>query len=429
MPVPSLVETAIIGAGQCGLGASHLLTQAGREHVVLEARPSLGGGWQDRWDSFCLVTPNWTTALPGFAYDGADPDGFMVRDEIRARLTRYASVIGAPVILECPVARATLRPGPSGFQLETAQGTLRADHLIVATGSYHRPTRPPIADALPARLTQLHSHDYTNEAALPPGGVLVVGSGQSGIQLAEELLDAGRETYLAMGSAGWAPRRYRGRDLFSWLAALVTDGPRFGVTLPTVDRLPDPRARLAANPQLTGHGGGHDVDLRALASRGLGLLGRLGAVDGEQLTLAPGLGEALARADGFFDQRLRPPIDGYIAAAGIDAPDEPVVRSSFVPPERPVIDLTTTGIRTVIWTTGYRPDFGWLDLPIFDEQGLPRHSRGLSEVPGLGFLGLVWQYNQASATLFGPTQDGPPLLARMGLVPAEAVQPSVPNLS
>ncbi|MGH2467524.1 MAG: NAD(P)-binding domain-containing protein [Candidatus Limnocylindrales bacterium] len=424
MSLPSAVETAIIGAGQCGLAASHFLSQAGREHLVLEARQTLGGGWQDRWDAFRLVTPNWISSLPGFAFEGPEPDGFMARDGIVGRIARYAEVVGAPVVLGTRVTRLFAAGSGSGFRLETSGGSMQAQHVIVACGCAHRPVRPPIAAGLPRRVTQLHSHEYRNEASLPPGGVLLVGAGQSGVQFAEELLGAGRRTYLAVGSAGWCPRRYRGRDLFAWLWTLAVDGPRLGASLPTAEGLPDPRARLAANPQLTGHGGGHDIDLRALAEGGLGLVNRLLAVDGERVSFVPGLDAALARAEGFFDERLRPQIDRYIQAAGLDAPEEPRRRSTFAPPERLELDLAGAGIGTVIWTTGYRPDFGWIDLPIFDEEGLPRHRRGVSEVPGLGFLGLLWQHNQASATLFGPTQDGAYLVEAMGLGPP--IQPSRP---
>ncbi|HEY3522308.1 MAG TPA: hypothetical protein VGK63_01280, partial [Candidatus Limnocylindrales bacterium] len=241
-----------------------------------------------------------------------------------------------------------------------------------------------------------------------------------------ELLDAGRETYLAVGSAGWAPRRYRGRDIFRWLWALAADGARVGVPFPTADRLPDPRMRLVANPQLSGHGGGHDVDLRALAQRGLGLVNRVVDVDGERVDLAPGLDAALRRSEGFFDERFRPLIDRYIELAGVDAPADQRTRSRFVPPERAALDLGRAGVSTVIWASGYRPDFGWIDALPLDEQGLPLNRRGVTEIEGLGFLGLLWQHTQASATLFGPTQDAAYLLGAMGLDPAAPIDPPTP---
>jgi putative flavoprotein involved in K+ transport len=272
-----------------------------------------------------------------------------------------------------------------------------------------------LGTGVPPRVRQLHSHEYRNERELPPGGILIVGSGQTGVQIAEELREAGRPTYLSLGSAGWAPRRYRGRDLFRWLAEIATRGAEVGVPFPTVDKLPSPRARLAANPQLTGHGGGHDVDLRQMASEGLTLVGRLEGVDGEHLRVAPGISSALARADQAFLDRFKPMIDTFVDRTGTDAPPDERTRSTFTPPELEALDLGATGISTIIWATGYAPDYGWIDLPIFDEMGFPRQTRGVSEVPGLYFLGLLWQHSQASATLFGPTIDGPPLAEAMGL--------------
>jgi putative flavoprotein involved in K+ transport len=414
MSVPSSVETVVVGAGQAGLAMSRLLGQAGRDHIVLERRSTLGGGWQDRWDNFRLVTPNWTASLPGFPYDGPDPDAFMRRDEIVARVAQYAELVHAPVRLETDVIRMTARP-EGGFTLDTTGSVIEAREVVVATGSYHSPRIPELSGALPDRLIQLHSHDYRRADQLPLGGVLVVGSGQSGVQIAEELLDAGRPTYLAVGSAGWAPRRYRGRDLFRWLAEIATRGAEVGVPFPTVDKLPDPRARHAANPQLTGHRGGHDVDLRQLAAAGLTLLGRPTAIDGERLRVTPGLSTSLAAAEQVFHERFKPLIDRFIDQAGIDAPSYERTLSTFEPPERDELDLYQAGISTVIWATGYRPDFGWIDLPIFDEMGFPRHRRGVTDVQGLYFLGLLWQHTQASATLIGPRLDAPYLLEAMGL--------------
>jgi putative flavoprotein involved in K+ transport len=414
MKIPSTIDTVVVGAGQAGLAMSRLLREAGRDHVVLERRPTLGGGWQDRWDSFCLVTPNWMTSLPGYDYDGPDADGFMSRDEIAARIARYADVVEAPVHTDTAVRRLVTRPD-GGFRLETTGGPLDAREVIVATGSYHTPHLPDLSAALPARIQQLHSHDYRREDQLAPGGVLVVGSGQSGVQIAEELWAAGPPTYLALGSAGWAPRRYRGRDLFGWLAAIATRGPELGIGLPTVDTLPDPRARKAANPQLTGHDGGHDVDLRRLAESGLTLLGRPIGVSGDRLQVTPGVAATLARSEQASHERYGPLIDRFIDKSGIEAPAYVRTLSSFDPPEREALDLSDAGISTVIWATGYRPDFGWIDLPIFDDMGFPRHTRGVSDAPGLYFLGLLWQHTQASATLLGPRVDAPYLLAAMGL--------------
>jgi putative flavoprotein involved in K+ transport len=418
--IPSHAETLVIGAGQAGLAMSRQLTQAGREHLVLERRSTLGGGWQDRWDGFCLVTPNWMASLPGQPYDGAEPNGFMARDEIVRRVATYAGAIHAPVALETEVSRLSARVG-GGFRIETSGGAIQADQVVVATGGYHDARIPPIAENLPGRIAQLHSHDYRSVGLLPEGAVLVVGSGQSGVQIAEELADAGRQVYLSVGSAPRMPRRYRGRDIFRWLADLATRGPALGVGLPTVDTLPDRRLRLAANPHLSGRGGGHETNLREMATKGITLLGHLDGVDGERVRLAPDLSTNLARADAFFGQRFQPLIERFISLAENDVPPDDRVPFDFQPPELTELDLGTAGITTVIWATGYRLDYDWIDLPIFDEQGFPRHHRGVTDVSGLYFLGLLWQHTQASATLIGPTVDGPYIAEQMGLkVPERA---------
>jgi len=397
---------------------SRHLGQAGRDHVVLDRRPTLGGSWQDRWDDFRMVTPNWTVSFPGQPYDGRDADGFMPRDEVVERVGRYASTIGAPVHLEVDVLRLAMS-GRGGFRVETSAGAIDADSVVVAAGSYHVPRIPRFASSLPAAITQLHSHDYRNEDQLPPGGVLVVGSGQSGVQIAEELQDAGRDVFLSVGSAPRVPRRYRGRDIFRWLADIALHGPKVGIGLPTVETLPDPRLRFAANPHLSGHGGGHETDLRQLAAAGMTLVGRVAGIDGRRMQFAPGLSVSLDRADAFFGERIQPMIERYISLAELDVPPDDRQPVRFDPFEIDELDLDAAGITTVVWTTGYRPDFGWIELPIFDEAGFPKQRRGVTDVPGLYFLGLLWQHTQASATLFGPMLDAPYLLEAMGLETAE----------
>jgi len=428
MSLPARVETLIVGAGQAGLTMSWYLREAGREHLLLERRPTLGGGWQDRWDSFQLVTPNWTASYPGDPYRGDDPDGFMPRREIAARVAGYAATIDAPVHLTTAVERLTTRAG-GGFRLETTSGTIDADRVVVAAGSFHVPRMPPISRELPARLMQLHSHDYRSEASLPPGGVLVVGSGQSGVQIAEELMDAGRAVHLSVGTAGRVPRRYRGQDIFRWLHGLGTRGEAVGVELPSVDKLPDPRMRLMGNPHLSGHGGGHDTNLRRFAATGMTLIGRIEGVAAERLSMAADLPANLARADAFFDERFRDICDRFIERSGIEATADERVPFDFEPPEIRELDLAAAGISSVIWTTGYRLDYRWLDLPILDEQGIPRQRRGVSHVPGLFFLGLLWQRNQLSATLMGPAMDARHLASAMGLPEVDPERLQMPGFA
>jgi putative flavoprotein involved in K+ transport len=414
MTLPKRIDTVVIGAGQAGLTMSWFLQRGGRDHVLLDRRARLGGGWLDRWDGFRLVSPNWTASFPGFAYTGPDPDAFMPRDEIAGRVAAYAGKIAAPVVLETEVHRLAARAG-GGFRLETSQGAIDAREVIVATGGYHAPRTPPCASALPRRVLGVHSHSYRNERELPSGAVLVVGSAQSGVQIVEELREAGRRVFLCVGGAGRVPRRYRGRDFFHWARQVAERGDALGTPLPTADKLPDPRRRLAANPHLSGHGGGHEINLRRFAAEGTTLLGRLEAFEGERVRLVPDLGANLAAADRFFDERFRKLIDTFIERAGIDAPPDDRVQLDYEPPEIRELDLAREGISTVLWTTGYRLDYGWIDLPIIDSMGFPRQTRGVSEVPGLYFIGSLWQHNQASATLVGVDLDARALAERMGL--------------
>jgi putative flavoprotein involved in K+ transport len=389
------------------------LQQAGRPHVVLDRRETLGGGWQDRWDAFCLVTPNWITALPGYPYDGPDPDGFMDRDSLVRRIRGYAEAIAAPVHLATEVLALEANAGSGRrFRLTTSRGPIDADEVIVAAGAFQTPKIPAVGAGFPSRATQVHSHEYRNEAQLPPGGVLVIGSGQTGVQLAEELNEAGREVVLSVGQCGRVPRRYRGRDCFWWLRHVAVRGGEFGATLPTIGQLPDPRLKFAGNPHLSGHGGGHDTNLRQMAADGIRLVGRFTGAAGERATFAPDLSTNLRFADTFFDVRFRPIIETFIERAGIDAADDDRTWPAYEPPDVTELDLARAGISTVLWTTGYAADYGWLRFPILDEHGLPRQDRGVSEVPGLTFIGLLWQHTIASANLVGMDLDAAYLASR-----------------
>jgi putative flavoprotein involved in K+ transport len=404
--LPRTIETVVVGAGHAGLTTSWFLREAGREHVVLDQRERLGGGWQDRWDGFRLVSPNWTTALPGFDYDGTDPDGFMPRDEVVDRMRRYAAAIDAPVRLGTTVRRLSAADGGTHrFRLETDAGTIEARDVIVATGAFHAPRIPAVSGGISPRVRQVHSHEYRRHSDLPPGRVLVVGTGQTGVQLAEELRAAGREVILSVGHCGRAPRRYRGRDTFWWLRRLAEESASGRRGLPSVDELPDPRGRLAGNPHMSGHGGGHDTNLRKFAADGMRLVGRLDGADGERVRFAPGLEANLEFADTFFDDRFRPLCEALIERTGLDLPPDDREPFAYTVPEVSELDLAAEGVSTVLWTSGYGFDFGWIDLPIFDEMGFPRTTRGVSAVPGLSFIGTLWQFNLASANLVGVALD------------------------
>lgn len=414
--LPPRVDTVVIGAGQSGLTMSRYLTAAGRDHLVLDRRSSVGGGWLDRWDAFRLVSPNWTLSLPGHPYAGDDPDGFMPRDEIVERLRAYAMAIDAPVRLGVGVSRVRARSA-GGFDIETDLGPIRTNQVIVATGGFQRRHIPPLGGQLSPRVLALHSADYRRETDLPPGGVLVVGSGQTGVQLTEELHAAGRNVVLAVGSAGRMRRRFRGRDIFCWLWELAERGPTYGTPLPTLHDLPDPRRRLAANPHLSGHDGGHEVDLRALGRDGVRLVGRLDGADGERVTVAGDLAANLDAADRFFMERFGDLIERYVDAAGIAcAPPEPREPMRFQPPDVRELDLADEGIGTVLFSAGFRPDYGWIDHAITDELGFIRQDRGVTEVPGLYTLGMLWQLDLGSAALFGMPRDARHLAIHLGLI-------------
>jgi putative flavoprotein involved in K+ transport len=413
MELPRTIDTVVIGAGHAGLVMSRELQAAGREHVVVERRETLGGGWQDRWDGFQVVSPNFVSRLPDFPYDGTDPDGFMTRDDIVDRTRRYADVIGAPVVRGVDVRRLAVDGGGRRFRLETTDGPIGADSVVCATGAFHMPRIPSAASGISEDITQLHAHHYQNPDQLPPGGVLVVGSGQTGMQLAEELHEAGREVVLSTGRCGRVPRRYRGYDIFWWLVALVERGPEFGTTLPAVGELPQPRARFAGNPHLSGHHGGHDTNLRQMGLDGIRLAGRFAGADGAVVRFEPDLEANVRFSDEFMDARFTPLIEEFADKAGIERGPDDRVWPEFSPVELTELDLRKAGISSVLWTSGYAPDYSWLDLPILDEFGTPRHVRGVTEVPGLMMLGMLFQHDNASANLVGIARDAAYLASRL----------------
>lgn len=408
------VETVVVGAGQAGLVMSWHLQQAGREHVVLDRRTALGGGWQDRWDAFRLVSPNWTTSVPGLDYDGPEPDGFMPRDEIVAHFRRYSEAIGAPVELGTDVT--ALHPlddqRAARYRLTTSRGTIDARAVIVAGGPFQVPKIPSFAGRLSPSIVSVHSHEYRSADRLPPGRVLIVGSGQTGVQLAEELSAAGREVIVSVGRCWRCPRRYRGQDIFWWLRALAVRGPALGVTLPTADRLPSPEARFACNPQLSGHGGGHAVDLRRMAAEdGIRLVGRLETLDGTTARFRPDLADNLRYGDTNFAERLQPLCEAFIQAAGEEFPPDEPEAFDYEPPAVAELDLEADGVSTVLWTSGYRPAFEWIDLPVLDAFGLPVQRDGVTAAPGISFIGTPWLVDMGSANLVGLVRDAEGLAA------------------
>ncbi|HEU0235732.1 MAG TPA: NAD(P)/FAD-dependent oxidoreductase [Candidatus Limnocylindrales bacterium] len=387
-------DVVVIGGGQAGLAASAMLIEHGVDHVVLE-RDSIASRWRQRWNSFTLVTPNWTVRLPRGEYDGSDPDGFLPRDEIVAHLEQYAERIGAPVVTGIDVTEVTARNG--GYRIATSDGPYDARAVIVATGTFQRPKRPPIGQP-GLGILDLHSSDYRSPDELPPGGVLVVGNGQSGAQIAEELHEAGRRVVLSVGRATRAPRRYRGRDVFRWLEAIgLLDRP--------VEALDSPAERFAANPHVSGKRGGHTLNLHRFARDGIRLTGRLTGIEGSVVRFAPDLAANLAASDEFANG-LRSGLDEFIVKAGIDAPppdpaDDYDGRDGFDQPETLELDLAAEGIGTILWSAGYAWDFSWVRPARLDEYGYPIQRADYADSRGLYFLGLHFLHRQKSGIFYG----------------------------
>jgi putative flavoprotein involved in K+ transport len=395
------IPVVVVGAGQAGLATSCELTKVGVEHVVLE-RGRVGQTWRDRWDSFCLVTPNWFVQLPDGHYDGPDPNGYMPRDEIVGFLERYAANVRAQVRENVEVTSIEAVDG--GFDMRTSDGDLRAGSIVLATGAYQRPHKPA-AGTLPSGLFQIDVNDYRNEQALPAGRVLVVGSGQSGCQIAEELHEAGRHVVLACGRAPWLPRRFGGRDLTWW--AVET-----GFLEAPVESLPAPEARLFANVLATGRGGGHDLHLRTLQARGVVLAGHfLGAADG-RVRFAPDLAESVAWGDERYGQFMDL-VRALVAERGLD--DFPIEDPEPFEADAPE-ELGLSDFGAVVFAGGFRPDYGsWLPWPeVFDAHGFPIHvDCGSTVVPGLYFVGVHFLRKRKSSLLGGVGEDAAMVAGRI----------------
>ncbi|MBZ5733666.1 MSMEG_0569 family flavin-dependent oxidoreductase [Nocardioides sp. TRM66260-LWL] len=404
-------EVLVVGAGQAGLATSWLLTREGVDHVLLEAHTAAHEWADTRWDSFTLVTPNWHCRLPGYAYEGPDPDGFMTRDEVVAWLAGYVASFDPPVREHTRVT--ALRPAADGDGYEVdATGpdgpeAWQAAQVVIATGGYHTPIVPPWASALDPSILQLQSADYRNPGGLPEGAVLVVGTGQSGAQIAEDLHLAGRQVHLAVGDAPRVARFHRGRDCMTWLAEMgLYDTP--------VARYPGGlAAREKTNHYVTGRDGGRDVDLRAFARDGMRLYGLLDGGRGTQLAFQPTLRAALDAADAVYSSINRD-IDRWIEAQGVDAPPAQPYAPVWEPDEEPLaLDLVAEGVTSIVWAIGYRPDYRWVGVPVFDGSGRPAHERGVTPSDGLYVLGLPWLHTWGSGRFHGIARDAEHLVERI----------------
>jgi putative flavoprotein involved in K+ transport len=398
----------IVGAGQAGLSVSWQLVRRGIEHVVLE-RDTIAHEWRDsRWDNFTLVTPNWQCQLPGYPYAGDDPDGFMQRDEVYGFVRRYADTFNAPVREHVSVTELTNNVA-SGYDLQTSAGAMHADQVVIATGGYHMPKIPRAAESIPNGVLQLHSSTYHGPEQLPEGDVMVVGSGQSGAQIAEDLHIAGRTVHLVTGSAPRVARFYRGRDCVAWL----NDMGVYDVSI--ADHPGGLSKREKTNHYVTGRDGGRDIDLRTFAVQGMRLYGRLAQINGVRLSFAPTLAEALDGADK-VSESIKSDIDAYIEREGIDAPTEPRYTPVWHPrTEVTELDLAEANITSIIWSTGFTTNYRWVKVGVFDGEGMPTHNRGITSSAGMHFIGLPWQHTWGSGRFAAVARDSEYLVDQLSL--------------
>ena len=395
MPVER-VETLVIGGGQAGLVMSYRLKQRGLAHLVLE-RHRIAERWRsERWDGLKFQFPNWSVRLPDFPLAHTDPDGFAATGDIVKFIDAYAEFVAPPIRCGIAVTRLRCRDGGSGFVAETSDGPIEAANVVVATGPYQRAVTPDLLRD--ERVFQVHASRYQNPDQLPPGAVLVVGSGASGAQIAEELLRAGRRVYLSIGRHTRLPRRYRGRDLIWWLSELG------------IDRTPvEARGPSRLLPVISGAYGGHTIDFRRFATEGVTLLGRLAAARDGVIAFAPDLSESLASGDAVYAAFLDM-VDAHVDRHALAMPEDPTARMALPDPlcvVEPVrrLDIGTEAIGAVVWATGYGLDFGWIDVPVLDAGGEPVHAGGITAVPGLYFLGLQWLSRMNSSFLSGVGDD------------------------
>ncbi|KUL24129.1 NAD(P)-binding domain-containing protein [Actinoplanes awajinensis] len=387
------VTTVVVGAGHAGLAASHFLTARSIDHVVLD-RGEVANSWRrERWDSLRLLTPNWLSRLPGHHYDGPDPDGYMTSGEVVAFIEQFAGVTAAPVRTNTAVT--SVRRDDDGYRLVTSGGELRARSVVLASGACNVPTVPALAAGLPPGVRQLTPFDYRGPDGLAEGGVLVVGGSATGVQIAAELRRSGRPVILSTGEHVRMPRLHRDRDVLWWMDATGVWDQRYD----QVDDLT--RARRLPSPQLVGTPERATLDLNALTDLGVELVGRLSTVRNGVLLFSGGLTNVCALAD----LKMKRMLAGFDQWAGLSQPevDLPPTRVPAAP--RWQIDLGHGEISTIVWATGFRPDYGWLDVPVVDEKGRLRHEGGVVDSPGLYALGLPVLRRRRSTFLNGIEDD------------------------
>ncbi|MFC7272983.1 NAD(P)-binding domain-containing protein [Paractinoplanes rhizophilus] len=393
------VTTVVVGAGHAGLAASHFLGDRSVEHVVLE-RGEVANSWRrERWDSLRLLTPNWLSRLPGHAYDGPDPDGYMTSGEVAEFIERFAAVTRAPVRTGTDVL--SVRAAGDGYLVSTSRGELRCRTVVIASGACNVPTVPAVSAGVPSRIAQLTPFDYRGPAGLPGGGVLVVGASATGVQLAAELQRSGRQVTLAVGEHVRLPRLYRGRDVLWWMH-------HSGVWDQRYDEVDDlTRARRLPSPQLVGGAERATLDLNTLTGLGVELVGRLASVRDGSALFSGGLRNVCALAD-LKMRRLLTTFDEWAKASGRDTevgPPEEFPATVVPARARLRLDLRGGEIGSILWATGFRPDYGWLDVPVVDAKGHLRHEGGILDAPGLYALGLPMLRRRRSSFINGIEDD------------------------
>lgn len=395
--VVEYIPVAVVGGGQAGLSTSYWLSARGIDHVVFDpAKP--GDSWLARWDTFTLVTPNWSLDLPGHPYAGEDPDGFLPRDSIAQYVADFAETVRPTVVPERVVS---LNRG-TGWELATAAGRWSADAVVVATGAFPHPRIPEFSAELPDEIVQVHSQNYRKPGQLPGGATLVVGSGQSGAQIVDDLRIAGREVWFAVGGAGVAPRIYRGRDIVAWLGDMG-----FFESAATDE------TRHAASVMVSGRDGGKSLDLRSFGAAGVRLVGRVIGVEDTVFSFAPDLAEMIA-ASVAVGNELTKAVDGYIEEQGLDAPDPDWSVRQWKPnTETTEADLLREHISSVVWATGYQYDFSWVDGLSVNRRGYPVQKRGITDLQGLYFVGLNQMHTIASSLFKGVGDDAGHVVATL----------------
>ena len=399
----------VIGAGQSGLAMSWWLAQRSIDHVVLE-RGEIANTWRtERWDSLRLLTPNWLSRLPGYGYEGDDPDGFRTLPQTVAFLRRYAEVVAAPLRTHTTVT--AVRRSAADYEVVTDRGVWRCDAVVIATGAFNRPSVPAVASAIPHSIATLSATQYRNPEQLETGGVLVVGASASGAQIADEIQRSGRSVTLAVGEHVRVPRTYRGRDILWWMDAA-------GILDERYDQVDDiTRARNIASFQLAGYPDGRTIDLNSLTAIGVKLVGRLAGVNSEgKAQFSGSLRNVCALAD-LKMTRLLNSIDEWAARSGLDRQAaQPQRYAATAVEESPplLLDLTRGRIKTIVWATGFTPDYSWLHVPVLDAKGNVRHDGGVvSEAPGLYLLGTPFLRRRKSSLIDGVGDDARELSAHL----------------